>query len=202
MVCEMTTKERILAAARNEFSDKGFEGARVDAIARAAGVNKAMIYYHFTSKEFLYQTILEGLFARVSPFVARLLDEDLPPEQRFEELARFYVDLFEQTPELPPILLREMASGGERIREIFSRTILQAEVPRKVRALLEDGVRRGVFRPVDPPHAVISFIGMNLFYLLFQPLMHSIWEIRDDEAFRRSRPKEVADLFLRGLEAR
>lgn len=198
----MTTRERILASARKEFSDKGLAGARVDTIAQNAGINKAMIYYHFKSKELLYEAILEEVFGRVSTFIARVLAEDLTAEERFSELARFYIDVFENFPELPPIVLREMASGGERIRGMFSRTVLQVEAPRKVRALLEDGIRRGAFRPVDPTHAVISFIGMNLFYLLFQPLVHSIWEIRDEEAFRRSRPQEVADLFLRGLETR
>jgi TetR/AcrR family transcriptional regulator len=198
----MDTRNRILAAARKEFSDKGFDGARVDAIARAAGINKAMIYYHFTSKELLYQAVLAEVYERVSAFVVRVLAEELPPERRFEALAAFWVDVFDNTPELPPLVLREMASGGERIREVFSRTLLQAEVPRRARALLEDGMRRGEFRRVDPAHAVTSFIGMNLFYLLFQPLVHSIWEIRDEKAFRRSRPKEVADIFLHGLKTR
>lgn len=198
----MTTKEKILSAARKEFSGKGFDGARVDAIARTAGVNKAMLYYHFTSKERLYEAILEEVFGRVAAFVDRVFTEDLPPGERFEAIARFYVEAFATTPELPPIVLREMASGGERIREMFRRTLLQVEMPQRARALLEEGARRGAFRDVDPVHAVISFMGMNLFYLLFQPLVHSMWEIRDEEAFRRSRPKEVADVFLRGLEAR
>jgi TetR/AcrR family transcriptional regulator len=50
----MTTREKILASARKEFSEKGLNGARVDRIAGASGVNKAMIYYHFGSKEALY----------------------------------------------------------------------------------------------------------------------------------------------------
>ena len=45
------TKERILVAAEEEFSEKGFYGARVDAIAAASGINKRMIYAHFESKE-------------------------------------------------------------------------------------------------------------------------------------------------------
>jgi TetR/AcrR family transcriptional regulator len=198
----MSTREKILAAARNEFSAKGFEGARVDAIAEAAGVNKAMIYYHFSSKEGLYETVLEEMFGQVSASVDRVLSEDRTIEARLEALARAYVEIIERTPELPPIVLREMASGGERIREMLSRTILRAEVPQRVRALFEEGVRGGRLRHLDTTHAVTSFIGMNLFYLFFQPLIHSIWEIRDDETFRRSRPREVVDLFLRGLESR
>jgi AcrR family transcriptional regulator len=198
----MTTRERILASARKEFADKGFEGARVHKIAGDAGVNKAMIYYHFSSKERLYGAILEDLFGHARAFLDRVLAEDMNVEDRFSELARFYVDIFESSPELPPIILREMASGGERIRGMFSRTILEVEAPRRIRALVEEGVQKGALRRVDPAHTVISFIGMNLFYLLFSPLVNSIWEIEDDETFRRSRPQEVVDLFLRGLQTR
>lgn len=198
----MTTKEKILAAARREFSEKGLDGARVDVIAEAAGVNKAMIYYHFSSKEQLYDSMLEEVFGRVSAHVDRVLLDDLSIEARLEALARAYIDVYESAPELPPIVLREMATGGERIRRIFSRTLLKADVPQRMSALLEEGALSGRIRAVDASHAVTSFIGMNLFYLFFQPLIHSIWEIRDEEAFRRSRPREVVDLFLRGLQSR
>lgn len=198
----MTTKEKILTAARKEFSEKGLDGARVDVIAEAAGVNKAMIYYHFASKEQLYDAILEAMFGRISAFVDRVLLDDLSMEARLEALARAYVDIVQDTPELPPIILREMAAGGQRVRRVFSQTLLRADVPARVRALLDEGVRSGHIRPVDVTHAVTSFIGMNLFYLFFQPLIHSIWEIHDEEAFRRSRPREVVDLFLRGLQSR
>lgn len=199
---DAASPDRILAAALAEFAAHGFAGARVDRVARTARVNKAMLYYHFTSKELLYQAVLEELFGRVAAFVARVLGDDLPAERRFEALAGFWVDVFESAPELRPLILREMAGGGERIREAFARILLQAGVPRKARAVFEDGIRQGRFRSVDPMHALTSFVGMNLFYLFFQPLVHSIWEIRDEEAFRKSRPKEVADIFLRGLEAR
>jgi TetR/AcrR family transcriptional regulator len=198
----MTTKEKILVSARKEFAEKGLEGSRVDRIATAAGVNKAMIYYHFASKERLYQTILEELFGRARTFIDRVLAEDLSLDERLSELARFYSDVFASSPELRPIVLREMASGGERMRAMFSRTILEVEAPRRMRALLEEGVREGTLRRVDSAHAVISFIGMNLFYLLFSPMVASVWQIQDGETFGRSRPQEVVDVFLHGIKTR
>ena len=198
----MTTKEKILASARKEFAEKGLEGSRVDRIAEGAGVNKAMIYYHFASKERLYQTILEDLFGRARTFIDRVLAEDLSLDERLSELARFYSDVFTSSPELRPIVLREMASGGERMRAMFSRTILEVEAPRRMRALLEEGIRDGKLRRVDPAHAVISFIGMNLFYLFFSPLVAAVWEIEDGETYGRSRPQEVVDVFLHGIKAR
>ena len=54
------TKDRILAAALDEFATKGFAGTRVDQIARAAGVNKAMIYYHFAGKQELFDHLFQS----------------------------------------------------------------------------------------------------------------------------------------------
>ena len=54
--------DRILAAAAVEFAARGFAGARVDRIARRARVNKAMLYYHFHSKQGLYRTLLRRTF--------------------------------------------------------------------------------------------------------------------------------------------
>ena len=57
------TKARILAAAVREFSAKGISGARVDAIAERAHVNKRMLYYYFESKEGLFREILRRRLA-------------------------------------------------------------------------------------------------------------------------------------------
>ena len=57
------TREAILEAAEHIFGDEGLEGARTDAIATAAGVNKALLYYYFRSKEGLYRAVLEGYLA-------------------------------------------------------------------------------------------------------------------------------------------
>jgi AcrR family transcriptional regulator len=198
----LKTPDKILAAARKEFADKGFEGARVDRIARAAGVNKAMIYYHFRSKENLYDTVIQEFLGRMKAFLQETLDQAAGPEELLLAIARFYVQVFESSPETPPILLREMATGGDRARTLFARMISEVEAPQKIRSRFEEGVRRGVMRRLDPPQAFVSFVGMNLFYLMFSPLINSIWEIDDDKAFRRARPEAVVDLFLNGVRAR
>src|SRR5687768_13561925 len=65
-----TSRERIVAAAAHEFAARGFDGAKVDRIARRARVNKAMLYYHFQSKAALYREILRDLFHGVASAVA------------------------------------------------------------------------------------------------------------------------------------
>lgn len=198
----MTTREKILASARKEFSDKGFDGSRVDRIAAASGLNKAMIYYHFGSKEDLYRAVLDDLVGRLGTFLQRVSVEADDLEAFLTEASSYMITLFESTADLAPILLREMASGGRRIREVFEKMVLEAGAPARLRELLARRVRDGSARPLDPQQTFISFIGMNLFYLLFSPILNSVWEIEDEAAFRKSRPDAVVDLFLNGINKR
>ena len=69
----METRDKILDTARDEFAQSGLDGARVDRIAERAGVNKAMIYYHFKSKEDLYQVVIEQHFEEIGRFVERAM---------------------------------------------------------------------------------------------------------------------------------
>lgn len=198
----MTTREKILASARNEFSDKGFEGSRVDRIARGAGVNKAMIYYHFESKDALYQAVFDDLVTRLREVIRSAVEEELDLNGLFQQMAEQYVALFESSDQFAPLVLRELASGGERIRGVVAGMLSEIGAPQRIRELFGEGIRNGSYREIDVVHASVSFIGMNLFYLFFSPVLNSIWEITDDEAFRRSRPEAVVDLFLNGVRSR
>jgi TetR/AcrR family transcriptional regulator len=199
---KITSRQRILSSAIREFASKGFAGARVDSIARGAEVNKAMIYYHFSSKDKLYEEALAFQMRPVLQFMATAFDEPVEPEAFFARLAEFYATQLEPSGEIIPMLLGELASGGEKLAAIMSETATNTNVTRRFRSLLRRGAREGIFRRVDGKQVIISFIGMNLFYLFFSPLLNRVWEIQDESAFRKKRPGAVVDLFLNGLKAR
>jgi TetR/AcrR family transcriptional regulator len=199
---EMSTPDKILAAARREFAARGLDGARVDRIARSAGVNKAMIYYHFRSKEQLYDTVIQHFLDSMKTFFDRVLTEETDLEKLLLNVAEHYARVFDGSRDLPPIILREMASGGERARSLFVQMMTELDAPRKISAIFAAEMRKGRLRSMDTPQAFVSFVGMNLFYLMFSPLINSIWEIDDEQSFRRSRPEAVVDLFLNGARSR
>ena len=76
------TRQRILDAAAREFAAYGLAGARTEAIATAAGVNKALLYYYFASKDALYQAALEDISARVRDTTMAMLTKDASPGER------------------------------------------------------------------------------------------------------------------------
>ncbi len=70
----------------SEFAQEGVAGARTDAIARSAGVNKALLYYYFEDKEALYRAVLDQVFGGVRAAIHEALSQDLSPR---EKLARY-----------------------------------------------------------------------------------------------------------------
>jgi AcrR family transcriptional regulator len=192
---------KILTAARAEFAEYGFAGARVDRIAQRSGVNKAMIYYHFRSKEKLYQEIIDRHLERAGQFIESHISDFIDIEDFLYQLAVLYDSMFETLDDIRPIFLRELASGGERIKAAFDKFIAGRGLIKKLKAVIERGRKAGDFRQVDSRQAIISFIGMNIFYLLMAPVLNPVWEIKDEKKFRKKRRKEVVDLFLHGLKA-
>src|SRR4029077_21122425 len=76
------SRDAILQAAVREFAREGIAGARTDAIARAARVNKALLYYYFKDKEALYGAVLDQVFGGLIACVGEALSRDLPPREK------------------------------------------------------------------------------------------------------------------------
>src|SRR6266404_9911186 len=86
------TRSAILDAAMREFAHEGVAGARIDAIARAARVNKALLYYYFRDKEALYGAVLDRVFAGLSERVRAALESPAPPRERVLAYAGAHFD--------------------------------------------------------------------------------------------------------------
>jgi TetR/AcrR family transcriptional regulator len=112
-------EERILVAAAEEFAANGFFGARTQAIADAAGVNKAMLHYYFRTKENLYGHVIAGALRRILNQVGQAWLSQDSVEARLEKVVDAYMDNYERNPGFLKIILREFVDGGERFRKVF-----------------------------------------------------------------------------------
>lgn len=138
----------ILDAAREVFAEVGFAGARIDEIARRAGVNKAMIYYRIGNKVTLYSEVLHRVFSGIVEGLTHNLESVNTPEEKIRIYIRTFVQTFEQHPHLPPIMMREMASGGHHLPEIV--IIELGRILSILMGILDEGVRQGVFIEAKP----------------------------------------------------
>src|ERR1700683_1929389 len=107
------SRAAILHAAAKEFAELGIAGARTDAIAREAHVNKALLYYYFRDKETLYGAVLDNAFSGLKTTVFRALDSNLPPREQIMAYAGAYFDFIASNQMYPRLMQREMMRARE-----------------------------------------------------------------------------------------
>src|SRR5712691_4530806 len=107
--------DRILDAAAVEFAERGFGGARVDRIARRARVNKAMLYYHFRSKQGLYRALLRRTFTLAADRMRTIAAGDAAPADKIDHIIAGFAELIREQRHVPAIMLREVAEGGAHL---------------------------------------------------------------------------------------
>lgn len=194
------TREALLAAATEVFAERGFDGARVDAIAARAGVNKAMIHYHFGSKEGLYRAIVASTLGHALERLGAITAERRPAAERLRAFIESFAEIALRRPSFPTMMVDEAISGGRHLDdELFD---LFFGVFRLVRQIVEDGIAEGSFRPVDPLLTHLGLIGSLLFFFATEPARTKILARRpgappmpDPATFVR----HLEELVVRGL---
>ena len=199
---DLGTREKVLSAALDEFAEHGFAGARVDRIAERAGVNKAMIYYHFSSKEGLHSAVLEHLVSSMAEQLRKSADSADSLEDMLGRFADVHISIFHHTPQMRQIILRELADGNPQTLKKLSDTISKAGLPQRIVEKFNKGRVSGEIREINIRQVFISWIAMNAGYFLLAPLLDPVWGITDREEFVRERRRAVIDLFLNGVKAR
>ncbi len=156
------SRRRLIRAAAGEFATRGFAGANVDRIARVAGVNKAMIYYHFTSKAALYREILRDMFEAVAVRVEEASRRDSCPDDKIRAFVEAIAIEAEARPHFPPIWFREIAENGTHLDAatiVHIRKVITA-----LGRILRDGIDAGRFHPLNPLLVHAGVVGPLLLY--------------------------------------
>lgn len=159
------TRVAILGAALEQFAQEGLAGARMDAIARLARVNKALLHYYFRDKETLYGAALEHVFTTLAARMMEVLNRDLPPKEKIMAYAAAHFDFIAASPIYPRLVQREMMRAGKHGSPQMRRMASHLRpVQEKLVAVMRAGMAEGEFRKVHPLHFILSVVAMNIFY--------------------------------------
>ena len=160
------TSGAILAAAVKEFTERGFEGARVDRIAARAGVNKRMLYHYFGNKQALYVAVLEGSYASIRSAEHGLHLTDRDPVDGMTDLVLFTWHYYLAHPEFLSLLNTENLHRAKFLKRSARIFELNSPLIEQISMLLERGVRQGVFRDnLDPLEVYVTIAALGFFYL-------------------------------------
>ena len=167
------TRARILAAAIRQFSENGLAGARTEQIAEAAGVNKALLYYYFRSKQDLYAAAMETVADGVRVASVAVLDIDASAGERFLRLILNHFDRIHSNRIFQSLMQQEMIRLHQG--EVNTLGPLAEKLIRplwiRVQAVVEEGIAACELIPVEETQIIYAGLGANIFYFLSAPMM-------------------------------
>lgn len=168
------TREALLRAARHAFSRTGFDGSSVRAITAEAGVNLGAITYHFGSKRHLYEAVLRSELRPLAQRVRLAAESPGSALDRMVGIVEAYFAHLAEHPELPKLLLQEVAAGKEPPAVVVD-TI--RTVKATLAALQREGEQDGSVRPGDPVLTALSLVSQPVYLSLVSPLLRSVANI-------------------------
>ena len=177
---DISTEERIKAAARKVFHQKGFAGTRTRDIAEEAGINHAMLNYYVRSKEKLFEMVMRETMAQFFKGVNLMLnDEKTSLDEKIDLIVSNYVDLLLKEPELPTFILNEVRPNPQAfveqnpIKEALTHSVLTRQYA--------EAVARGEITEPNLMQAILNVIGLVIFPFIAKPILTSIVNIPEEQ---------------------
>lgn len=196
---DINAEEQILEAAKTVFQRKGFDGTRMQDIAKEAGINQALLHYYYRSKDKLFQAVFKIAVLTLFPKIIQILNSDKPLEVKIGEFIDKYFDLLLQFPFLPGFIMHEMSAHPERIREFFSSHQLLR--PQKLIQQYQEGATAGKYYPCDPEQFFVNLIALCVFPFAAKPIIQTALNKSDEEykIFMQERKAYLTDYILNGM---
>jgi len=190
--------ERILAAAEKLFAEQGFDAVSMHAIAEAAGVCKANVFHHFTSKNDLYIAVLRNACRDSNQHLDDLGSEELPLAERLAQFARVHLQTILQHDQVTRLSLREMLNQGTYQGQELAEKVYGEKFSRFV-SILRAGQAAGALRQdIDPAVVATVLLGANLFFFEARDVLRHFPDVSFTQQPDRY-SSMLADILLHGI---
>jgi AcrR family transcriptional regulator len=198
------TRRNIVEVATREFAQKGYSGARVDAIASRTRTSKRMIYYYFGSKEGLYLAVLDEAYSGIRRAEATLDLETLQPEAALGTIVGFTFDYYNKHPEFVRLVMNENIMDGAHMARSKTISKLNVTVIDALRRIIARGQKQRVFRrDIDPIELHMSISALGIFHVANRATFSTIFnrDMTSPKALA-TRREEIVEIVLRHVRPR
>ena len=197
---EVNTEQQILDAAKNVFQSKGMDGARMQEIADAAGINKAMLHYYYHSKELLFEAVFTKAFSLLAPQLNVILNDDSTIEQKIKSFTHNYTTFMMKHPYLPNFIIQELNRNQDFILKLKENTGFPNL--EKFKAKVNAEIEKGVIKPINADQLFVNILALNIFPFLGKPLIKAFAD-KDEKQYKEfleSRKTEVASFIINSIK--
>ena len=196
MNIESTTEEKIIAAARKLFIQKGFSATRTRDIAEEAGINLALLNYYFRSKQNLFQIIIEEKFDTLFGLIGPILsDKEVPLEEKISTLVASYTQMLLENEDLPLFVLSEIKSNEFILEKVKQNAELLSQ------PVIENQLKERGFT-ISSFNFIMNVMSLTLFPFMSKPLFVASGLVKEDEfaQFVTERKKDIPTWIMNTLK--
>jgi TetR/AcrR family transcriptional regulator len=192
----------ILSAAQLVFTRKGFAAARMDDIAKEAGINRALLHYYFRSKDKLFDLVFEQRIRQFMQGMAVIVAKGMPIRETIGAMVEHDIEMVRANPDLPLFILQELHHNPDRLVSIATQSAGPGMMLKALKSQVKLAVARKEIKPIDGGQLLINIIAMSVYPFIAKPMVKAVFEL-DDEQFDlmvKKRKKEVANFILDALK--
>lgn len=198
-----STEKAILVAARKVFTRRGYAAARMEEIAREAGINRALLHYYFRSKEKMFDLIFEERMKEFFLGLAGIVNGPLSLDEKIRAIVRHDIDMISAQPDLPIFIMQELAQNPERMVGTAQRAGMNpGGVMKAFFSQVKTAVDEKKIRPIEGGQLLINVMSMSVYPFIAKPVIKLVQGM-DDTQFDRMmerRKEEVAQFVIDALK--
>jgi AcrR family transcriptional regulator len=179
MAKKLTTKEKIKIAAKEIFIQRGYAGARMEDISKVSGINKALLHYHFTSKENLFEQIFDEAFFEIMPKLHAVLAVEGEVLDRIDAFVDEYIHTIRHNPHIPLFVIHELSQDPDRF---LQKVRSNPGLPNVANLIMEvmNAMEAGKLKKYPPLHLVMNVLSMCVFPFVARPIIKTVMKLDDD----------------------
>jgi AcrR family transcriptional regulator len=202
MTHSISTEEKIVAAAKNVFLKQGFAGARMQDIADAAGINKALLHYYFRNKDKLFEMIFMQSIQKMIPTINSVFDSDDDLFLKIRKFVAAYTEMLSDNPYLPLFIANELSKNPEKIIKMIMTSANDKPHINKFIKDIQSAIELDIIKPISTINLFINIMSLCIFPYIAKPMMQFFLKL-DELEYRmilEQRKQEVADFIIDSIK--
>ena len=196
-------EKAILEAARKVFTHRGYAGARMDEIAREAGINRALLHYYFRSKEKLFDLVFAQRAREFFLGMVGIINSPGTLEQKIQAIVSHDIDMLRSQPDLPLFIMQELAQHPDRLVRMAAESGGNPNVLMKgFKKTVKEAIDQNQIKAVDGGQLLINIISLCVYPFIAKPMIKAVQEM-DDKQFERmivNRKKDIVEFVMNALK--
>lgn len=196
------SEELILNAAVKVFTRKGYAGARMEEIAKEAGINRALLHYYFRDKETMFNIIFETRFKEFFTGMFGVFQSNASLTEKIRSIIDHEITVLSKHPDLARFVIMEIAQQPDRLIQFGQKLGLNPRMMlQNFQNEIQQNVLEGKIRPVDGRQLLMNIISICIYPFVAKPIIKTMMQM-DENTFMdlmEKRKKEAYEFIINAI---